>query len=103
MRSSLTIAILLAFMSSANASSDEAWAELQEEVSAACLGAAAAAIEAPEIVVDPYGSERFGLALVSGRAKGAEVRITQICVFDKQTKAVELGSELDDEALDGLN
>ena len=102
MRRIMMLAILFASSSAAQASSDDAWAAFEAEVSAACLKAAEVAIEAPKVLVGPYGSERFGLALVSGKAKGADIAITQICVFDKQSKAVELGGELTDEDLKAL-
>nr|WP_307233241.1 hypothetical protein [Pararhizobium capsulatum] len=72
---------------------------MRKDVSEKCLTAAGSAMESPRAVVDPFGSERFGLALVSGKAKGADATITQICVYDKQAKTVELGSELTEEML----
>ena len=81
------------------ASSDEAWQAMRADVSAKCIQAAAGSIEAPAAVVDPFGSESFGLALVSGKPKGADGRISQICVYNKQTKTVELGGELTEEML----
>jgi len=83
------------------ASSDEAWNEMRADVSAKCLAAVADNIDSPKAVVDPFGSERFGLALVSGKPKGADGTVSIICVYDKQTKAVEIGSELTDEMLEG--
>jgi hypothetical protein len=45
--------------------------------------------------VDPFGSATYGMALIRGKAKGAETtQIAAICVYDKKTKAVELGGEL---------
>lgn len=85
---------LHAAISSANASSDNAWAEFAKEVGAACAKAASGLMEKPSTIVDPYGSESYGLALVSGKAKGAKQTISTICVFDKQTKKAEVGSEL---------
>lgn len=78
----------------ATASSDDAWAAMRADVSAKCLKAAAGSIDKPKAVVDPFGSESFGLALISGKPKGAKGKITQICVYNKQTKTVELGGEL---------
>ncbi len=83
----------------AAASSDDAWAAMRTDVSAKCLKAAAGSIEKPKAVVDPFGSESFGLALVSGKPKGAKGKITQICVYNKQTKTVELGGELTEQML----
>ena len=81
------------------ASSDAAWDEMRADVSAKCLAAVAGSIDNPRAVVDPFGSERFGLALVSGKPKGADGTVSIICVYDKQTKIVEIGSELTEDAL----
>ncbi|WP_331373687.1 hypothetical protein [Sinorhizobium chiapasense] len=34
------------------------------------------------------------MALVSGKPKAGDATVTQICVYNKQTKAVELGGEI---------
>ena len=81
------------------ASSDEAWEEMRADVAAKCLKAAEEMIENAKSIVDPFGSQSYGLALVSGMAKGGGSRITHICVYDKQANTVELGSELTDDAL----
>jgi len=83
----------------ASASSDDAWEAMRADVSAKCLEAAAGSIETPQAVVDPFGSESFGLAIISGKPKGADGKISQICVYNKQTKTIELGGELTDEML----
>nr|WP_275791048.1 hypothetical protein [Rhizobium gei] len=72
---------------------------MRADVAEKCLAAAAGSIEKPRVVVDPFGSQSFGLALVSGKPQGAKGRITQICVYNKQTKTVELGGELTREML----
>ncbi|HCV71133.1 hypothetical protein NIBR502774_08370 [Rhizobium sp. NIBRBAC000502774] len=91
-------ALLLAAFSSlalpAAASSDDAWKEFVADVQTACLGAGKDMIEDAKVVVDPVGSENYGLAVLTGKAKGADATISHICVYDKKTKAVELGSEL---------
>ncbi|OHV76049.1 hypothetical protein [Rhizobium sp. LCM 4573] len=95
MKTALPLSLLiLVSAQTANASSGEAWAEFEKTVEEKCLAAASGMIENPEAVVDPFGSERFGLAIVTGKAVGADARISHICVMDKQTQAVELGSEL---------
>jgi hypothetical protein len=90
-------ALLLAAFSSlalpAVASSDDAWKEFVADVQTACLGASKDMIEDAKVVVDPVGSENYGLAVLTGKAKGADATISHICVYDKKTKAVELGSE----------
>ncbi|WP_296100798.1 hypothetical protein [uncultured Agrobacterium sp.] len=76
------------------ASSDGAWEEFVADVQAKCLDAGARLMDDPKAVVDPTGSENYGLAILTGKAKGADATISHICVYDKKTKAVELGSEL---------
>ncbi|WP_045018384.1 hypothetical protein [Agrobacterium arsenijevicii] len=78
----------------AAASSDDAWKEFVADVQTACLTASQDMIEDAKVVVDPVGSENYGLAILTGKAKGADATISHICVYDKKTKAVELGSEL---------
>ncbi len=77
------------------ASSGDAWEEFAADVSASCLSAAAPMFDAPpHILVEPYGSESFGLALILGQPRGGGSSIAVICVYDKQTGAVEVGGEL---------
>lgn len=86
---------LMASGPQAFASSDEAWAEFAADVEAKCLEAADPLFRRTLIAVDPIGSERFGIAIVFGRDKSPEkVRTTMVCLYDKQTKTVELGSPL---------
>jgi hypothetical protein len=70
--------LLLAAFSSltfpAAASSDDAWKEFVADVQTACLAGAKDMIEDAKAVVD--------------------ATVSHICVYDKKTKAVELGSEL---------
>ena len=76
------------------ASSDDAWAEFSKTVEAKCLEAAAGSLDAPKAVVDPFGSQSYGLAIVTGKAKGTDTVVTHLCAMDKQTEKAELGSEL---------
>ena len=87
------IAITLATATSAWAASDDAWAEFAAEVDQSCVAASAGLLTDATAVVDPFGSESFGLAIVTGTV-GEGVSASVICVFDKQTKAVEIGGEL---------
>ncbi|MGV2067988.1 hypothetical protein [Agrobacterium sp. 22-226-1] len=101
--------LLLAAFSSltfpAAASSDDAWKEFVADVQTACLAGAKDMIEDAKAVVDPVGSENYGLAILTGKVKltgksgGADATVSHICVYDKKTKAVELGSELSGDTL----
>ncbi len=69
-------------------------AEFAKEVETGCLAATGSMLENATAVVDPFGSENYGLAIVSGEVgEGKPAAI--LCVFDKKTKAVEIGGELD--------
>lgn len=89
-----SLAMLPALALPAAASSDDAWAQFRKDVETACLAAAEPQFETATARVDPFGSESYGLALVSGKAKGADAEIAAICVYDKQAKTVEIGGEL---------
>ena len=92
-----TVAMIGATLTPALASSDDAWAQFQKDVEAACLDAAAPMVENASARVDPFGSESYGLALVTGKARGADAEIAAICVYDKRAGTVEIGGELPDE------
>ena len=89
----IAIALGTALAQTAHASSDEAWAQLAKNIKASCLKAAGANITKPTIIVDSYGSENFGFAIVSGKSGGYQASF--ICVYDKKTGATELGSEME--------
>ena len=95
----LALFFLAATLGTAHAASDDAWADFAKTVEEKCLAAAGETIEEPRAVVDPFGSERFGLAIITGKAKGAEATISHICVMDKQSQTVELGSEISTEVM----
>lgn len=67
------------------ASSPDAWAAFRADVRARCLAAGQAqGMTAPKVIVHPEGSPAYGIAvLIEGTDK-------RICVYVKQTKAVEL-------------
>ena len=76
------------------AASDTAWEEFRKDVAAKCLAAGEGLFEEAVADVDPFGSEHYGLALLHGKARGAEAEIRVICVYDKQAKTAEIGGEL---------
>ena len=94
-----TLLILTAGIPAAHAASGDAWAEFRTNVSKACIAASKGLIENGKALVDDFGSESYGLAVVSGKAVGAKVTISTICVFDKKTKKAEIGGEISSERL----
>ncbi|UVC06755.1 hypothetical protein IHQ71_15990 [Rhizobium sp. TH2] len=78
----------------AQASSPDAWKEFNAQVEQKCAEAAADMFRKPQVAVDPVGSENFGLAIVFGRSKDVKGRAAVVCVVNKKTGVVELGTEM---------
>lgn len=76
------------------ASSDDAWGEFAMDVAAKCSALAEGRIEKPKVVVDPFGTESYGMAILTGKAVGADATVSSICVYDKKTQTAEIGGEL---------
>lgn len=87
------IAITLLLAGPALGANDEAWSEFATEVEDTCLVAVGDIVSDASVVVDPFGSESYGLAIVSGRTAD-DGAVSVICVFDKITRTVEIGGEL---------
>jgi hypothetical protein len=89
-----TALVLFPFSSAVFASSDEAWDEFAKDVAAKCTVLAEGRIEQPKVVVDPFGTESYGVAILTGKAVGADAVVSSICVYDKKSQAAEIGGEL---------
>lgn len=79
---------------SASASSSSAWDEFRHDVEAACRSAAEDQVAIQDIMVDPFGSEKYGLAFISIRSDDKAPAKGVICVYDKASHSVEIGGEL---------
>jgi hypothetical protein len=90
----VAVAAVVVLVQRARAASDDAWAEFRHDVETKCLEAAQPMFETASATVDPFGSESYGLALIEGKAVGADAQIASICVYDKQDMTVEIGGEL---------
>ena len=90
--SALAVAFVLA--TAAEAASPAASDPFARTVEDKCLDAAAGLFRRPQVAVDPFGSENFGMAIVHGRIKGEKGRKAVICIVDRDRGTVELGSEL---------
>ena len=84
-------ALTLSLAGSASASSDDAWAEFQKEVATRCKAAATkdSGVKAWTVSVSAFGSQTFGMAILTGKAQGG-VPMKYACAMDKKTKAVEV-------------
>jgi hypothetical protein len=86
--------LLSPLASQAIASSDDAWDEFAKDVAAKCTVLAEGRIEKPKVVVDPFGTESYGMAILTGKAVGADATVSSICVYDKKSQTAEIGGEL---------
>ena len=89
-----TAIVFSLFACSAIASSGDAWDEFAMDVAAKCTALAKGRIEQPKVVVDPFGTESYGVAILTGKAVGADAQVSSICVYDKKSQAAEIGGEL---------
>jgi hypothetical protein len=94
-----SVVAALTVAASAHASSPDAWKEFNAEVEQKCADAAQDMFRKPQVAVDPIGSERFGLAIVFGRSKEVKGRAAIICVVDKKSGTVELGTEMSNDLI----
>lgn len=93
-RLAATALLVLPLSFDAFASSDDAWGEFAKDVAAKCTALAAGRIEEAKVVVDPFGTESYGVAILTGKAAGADATVSSICVYDKKSQAAEIGGEL---------
>ena len=78
----------------AAASPPDAWAEFRQKVATKCIALALAGdYEKAKAEVDPFGTQTYGVALVSGSLKKGLGEASAICVMDKKTGTAELGGE----------
>ena len=94
-----TIAATLSAGAAAQASSPDAWKQFNAEVEQKCAEAAQDMFRKPQVAVDPVGSENFGLAIVYGRSQEVKGRAATICVVNKKTGVVELGTEMSNDLI----
>ena len=74
----------------AQASSDDAWAELEVAVRQACLTAVGGMITVKTVNVDPYGSESYAFAVIVGPEQGAPTERVVVCAYDKMKQRAEV-------------
>lgn len=85
-------AITLGAIGTAHAASGDAWEEFRTEVEQGCIAATAQILTDATAIVDPFGTESYGVAIVTGDTADGSKSI--LCVMDKQTRAFEIGGEL---------
>lgn len=98
-QAALVSAVTLGSAGLAQASSDGAWAAFSEAVAKACKAQTGKTFIKPDVIVDPFGSESFGLAIVTGKLAAGGGKGSVFCVYDKKTRKVETGSELGEDKI----
>lgn len=85
--------------SPALASSEDAWKQFAADVQDSCLSASTQLVNEAQIVVDPFGTEHYGVAIIAGKAPGADAQISLVCVYNKETKTAEVSQGFDAETI----
>ncbi len=78
-------------VTAAVATSSDGPDSFRQQVGAACVEAAKVSIGDGQASVDPTGSDSYGLAVVRS---SIDPKLAVICVYDKRTRHVELGSHM---------
>lgn len=89
-RAACLAATIMTAAQQAQASSDDAWAELEVAVRQACLNAVGGMITVNTINVDPYGSESYAFAVMVGPEQGAPADRVVVCAYDKFKQSAEV-------------
>jgi hypothetical protein len=92
---SLGIVIGLGMIAPASASSGDAWQAMRDKLRAGCASKATSiSLERIEINVDPFGSQSYGVAVLTKRGGRKRQIVAYVCVMDKKTGAFEIGGEV---------
>jgi len=84
----------LALAEPAAATSPDAWKEFRQQVATSCAKLALARdFQSVTVEVDPFGTQSYGVALITGVLKKGLGSARAICVLDKKTGKAELGAE----------
>ncbi len=93
-RTGVVALVGLAFAGPAAATSPDAWKEFRQQVATSCAKLAMARdFQTVAVEVDPFGTQSYGVALVTGVLKKGLGPARAICVLDKKTGKTELGEE----------
>jgi hypothetical protein len=89
----LIVGVFWVFRGGLIASSPDAWEEFRTNVTRACTKLAPPELKNSTIVVDDYGSESYGIAILRGIQEKAAV--TYVCIYDKKLEKAELSGQID--------
>lgn len=87
--------IALGMIAPASASSGDAWQAMRDKLRNGCLSKATAMdLGKIEINVDPFGSQSYGIAVLTKRGGGRKQNLAYVCIMDKKTGTFEIGAEV---------
>lgn len=84
----------------ARASSDAAYTAFRADVAKRCTVRAKSEFADPIVIVDAFGTESYGIALVYGRPQTPKGTTqlpglaSKVCVYDKKTRKIELSGDI---------
>ena len=88
------LALIVLALDRSRASAPDAWEEMQKKVAPECRALALAGdFKTASVQVDPFGTESYGLALVTGTVKNTTQEARALCAMDKKTGKAELGGD----------
>ena len=91
----LGVVIGLGMIVPASASSGDSWQAMRDKLRTGCLSEAAAmGLGRIEISADPFGSQSYGIAVLTKRGGDRRRNLAYVCVMDKKTGAFEIGGEV---------
>lgn len=91
----LGVVIGLGMIVPASASSGGAWQAMRDKLHTGCVSRATAmGLRRIEVNVDPFGSQSYGIAILTKRGASRKQNVAYVCVMDKKRGAFEIGGEL---------
>lgn len=86
----LLVPLTMTFGQPVHASSPDAWLKFQRDVERKCIRETQIYITDAKADVDPYGSESYGFATVSGQSKRRLAQVSFFCLYDKRRQTVKV-------------
>jgi hypothetical protein len=91
-RSAIVMLAMVLHAASAQAASPDAWDEFRQAMDRECRALVDEQMTEVAVRIDPFGTETYGVALVTGTQDGQAVE--RVCVMDKASRAAEIGAAL---------
>jgi hypothetical protein len=94
LRVCLGLMIGFGMIAPASASSEDAWQAMRDKLRTGCASKAIAmGLGRIAINVDPFGSQSYGIAVLTKRGGDRKQNVSYVCVMDKKTRVFEVSGE----------